>query len=262
VSRKAGQAHSPTTPCILATNFLADPPLKQVVVKTFEAGLRGTLATGEKGSVQWSASLYRAEDFDDILSEPSAVVLHGYYANAGDSRRQGIDLSTLYTDNRWRVGVDYSLLYATFPSYITLSSLFNPDASAAGTIQVQPGDTLPAQPRNRVKLNVDYKMTPNWSVGATGTYTSSQYLRGDEANLTAPLGGYALLAVRTSYVVNDHVELYGSVDDALDRKYSTLGIYTTESGLPMPAGTTALAITPSYGPGAPIGGWVGVRVRL
>jgi iron complex outermembrane recepter protein len=253
---------NPTTPCIVATNFLADPPLKQVVAKTFETGLRGALATGDKGSVQWSVSLYRSEDFDDILSVPSAIILHGYYANGGNSRRQGVDLSTLYTDDHWRLGLDYSLLDATYQSYITRSSPFNPDAGAAGTINIQPGDTLPSAPRNRIKLNVDYKITPSWTVGATATYTSSQYLRGDEANLTPPLGGYAVLGLRTSYVFNDHLELYGTVDNALDRKYYTFGVYTTETGLPMPTGTTAEAITRSYGPGAPVGGWVGVRVRL
>jgi iron complex outermembrane receptor protein len=69
---------NPTTPCIVATNFLADPPLKQVVAKTFETGFRGTLAAGDRGSVQWNVSVYRSEDFDDILSVPSAIILHGY----------------------------------------------------------------------------------------------------------------------------------------------------------------------------------------
>ena len=252
----------PTTPCIVATNFLADPPLKQVVAKAFESGFRGTLAAGDRGGVQWSVSAYRSKDFDDILSVPSAIILHGYYANGGNSRRQGVDLSTLYTDDRWRFGLDYSLLDATYESYITRSSPFNPDASPMGTINIKPGDRLPSAPRDRIKLNVDYKITPVWSLGITGTYASSQYLRGDEANLTAPIGGYAVLGLRITYAMNDHLELYGTVDNALNRKFNTFGVYTTESGLPMPPGTTAEAITRSYGPGAPIGGWFGINARL
>jgi hypothetical protein len=100
-----------------------------------------------------------------------------------------------------------------------------------------------------------------------GVLTPRQLIAHSNQVAAPPLSVHAqrhlvpLLAVRTSYVGSDHVELYGSVDNALARKYSTFGIYTTESGLPMPAGTTTLAITPSCGPGAPIG-WVGVRVRL
>jgi iron complex outermembrane receptor protein len=253
---------SPTSPCIIATNFLADPPLKQVVAKTFETGLRGGFATSDTGHVQWNASLYRSNSHDDILSLPSAIPLRGYYANGGDSRRQGADLSGSYADEHWTLGLDYSFIDATFQSNITRSSPFNPNASAAGTIDIVPGNRLPSVPRNRIKLNVDYKITRSWTVGATGTHVDSQYLRGDEANLTAPIGGYVLLALRTHYVINDHVELSGTVDNALDRKFYTFGVYTTESGLPMPAGTSALAITPSYGAGAPIGAWISVKVRL
>lgn len=253
---------SRSTPCIVATDFLADPPLKQVVSKTLEAGLRGAFPARESGNFQWSLSLYRAEDFEDIYEEPSDIILQGYYANAGDSLREGLDASTLYTDDHWRLSADYSLLYARFESYITLSSPFNPDASAAGTIDVRPGDVLPGQPRHRIKLNADYQVIPPWSIGATWTYTSSQYLRGDEANLNTPSGGYAVLALRSSYDLNSHIQLYATIENALDRKYYTFGVWTTEKGLPMPPGTTALADTPSYGPGAPLGVWVGVKANL
>ena len=235
-------------PRLVATDFLADPPLKQVVSKTFETGIRGAFPAGESGNFRYCLSLYHAEDFDDIYEEPSDIILQGYYANAGDSLRQGLDASTMYSNDHWRLSADYSLLYATFDSYITLSSPFNPYASAAGTIDVRPGDVLPGQPRSRIKLNADYQARALWSIGATWTYTSSQYLTGDEANLTAPIGGSGWLALRISYDVNSHIRLYVTIDNALDRKYYTFGVWTTEKGLPMPPGTTALADTPSYGP--------------
>lgn len=39
-----------------------DPPLKQVVTRTLEAGLRGTA-----NHVQWNAGVFSAENQDDIL---------------------------------------------------------------------------------------------------------------------------------------------------------------------------------------------------
>ena len=249
----------PSNPCILATSFIADPPLKQVVAKTYEAGLRGGLSIDGDDNLDWSVDLFHAHDFNDIFSVPSDVELHGYYVNSGNTLRQGVDLTTTYHNGPWRVGFDYSLLDATFRSFITLSSPFNPDADANGNIYVRPGDTIPAEPRNRVKLNVDYNVTAAWSVGASANYNSSQFLKGDEANQNAPVPGYAIVGFRSSYTIDEHFQLFGNIDNVMNQKYYSFGTFTTESGLPMPAGVPALNSVRSYGPGAPIGVWAGLR---
>ena len=47
---------SPTNPCIIDNFLIADPPLKQVVSHTYEAGVRGTLGTSVKtGQMSWGA---------------------------------------------------------------------------------------------------------------------------------------------------------------------------------------------------------------
>ena len=38
---------NPAQPCIIASFLVSDPPLKQVIAHTFEAGLRGTHNYGE-----------------------------------------------------------------------------------------------------------------------------------------------------------------------------------------------------------------------
>ena len=251
----------PSRPCVVPTSFLADPGLKQVVAETKELGLRGAepLAAGK---IDWNLSFFRADSYHDILSVPSAVVLHGYYQNDGNSRRQGFDFSSHYSDGDWRIGFDYSLLYATYQSYISLSSPFNPFADSNGNISVRPGNAIPGQPRQRAKLNLDYKVLQSWSVGASLTANSSQYLHNDNANLTPPVPGYAVLGLRTSYMLNDNVEFFANIENALDHRYYTFGVYTTEAGLPVPPGLTAQGIARSYGPGAPIGGWGGVRCNF
>jgi len=251
-----------TDPCNLASFFLADPDLKQVVAKTMEAGVRGQTGLGAKGNLYWSVSAYRTENYDDITSVASAIPLHGYFQNAGNTRREGVDVTTQYHDDRWRVGFDYSLLYATFQSYLTLSSPYNPYSDANGNIYVHPGDTLPNRPRNSAKLSVDYAATHDWNVGATLDAVSSQVLGGDQSNQTPHVPGYAVFKLRTSYTVNEHVLLWGSIDNATNRKYYTYGTYTTETGLPMPAGIPALAQTRSYGAGAPFGAWMGVKLKF
>jgi iron complex outermembrane recepter protein len=250
----------PTDPCNLASFFVADPALRQVVSRTIELGLRGNAPLGG-GRFEWNASLYRTTNTDDIISVASDVVLHGYFQNAGNSRRQGADLSLNWKDKRWRIALDTSFLDATFLSNLTLSSPFNPAADANGNIEVHPGDRLPGQPRLRAKLAVDYAITDRWRMGATLDANSSQVLRGDESNQTPPVPGYALVNLRGSWSIGKAWELFGSVNNLFNRRYYTFGTFTTETGLPMPAGTTALAATRTYGPGAPRGAWIGVRVR-
>jgi len=250
-----------TDPCNLASFFVADPGLKQVVSATKEIGLRGNDDLGG-GRLQWTVSLYQADNYHDIISVASNVALHGYFQNAGNSRRQGVDLSTTYNIDRWRIGFDYSLLYATSRSYLTLSSPFNPDADASGDIHVHPGDLLPGQPRNRAKLNVDYDVTDKWRIGGTLDGEGSQILHGDQGNQTKPVPGFAVLNLRTSYSFNEHLQAFGTVNNVTDERFYTFGTFTTETGLPVPAGVQALAATRTYGAGAPIGGTVGIRFRF
>ena len=52
----------PDTPCRLPNAFVADPPLDQVVTKTFEMGFRG-----EFGEISWNADLFQGTSFDDLI---------------------------------------------------------------------------------------------------------------------------------------------------------------------------------------------------
>ena len=81
----------PARPCIIAAFLVADPPLKQVVARTEEAGLRGSkdLSIGTLG---WKAGVFRTINTDDILAIPSPVLQgFGYFQNVGSTRRQGIE---------------------------------------------------------------------------------------------------------------------------------------------------------------------------
>ncbi|MGH8742708.1 MAG: TonB-dependent receptor, partial [Burkholderiales bacterium] len=51
----------PGAPCQLPNSFLSDPPLKQVVSKTWEAGMRG-----QWQRLSWNAALFRTKSQDDI----------------------------------------------------------------------------------------------------------------------------------------------------------------------------------------------------
>ena len=83
----------PNAPCKLPNAFLSDPPLKQVVAKTWEAGLKGRLNDLWSGTLDWNAGYYHTVNNDDILFITSGNLTNtGFFSNVGTTRRQGIEL--------------------------------------------------------------------------------------------------------------------------------------------------------------------------
>src|SRR6202043_163116 len=62
----------PANPCIIASFLVSDPPLKQVVSHTVEAGFRG-IGDLSIGTLNWKLGAFRADNTDDILSIPSQL---------------------------------------------------------------------------------------------------------------------------------------------------------------------------------------------
>jgi len=199
-------------------NFLvSDPNLKQVVARTYEAGLRGRLRTlGDAGRLTWTLGLYRTDSQDDILNVPSAITGLGFFENAGNTRRQGLDAGITYKSDRWSLYGDYGLVDATFQSAIILRSPANPSADANGLIAVRPGDHLPSIPQHRLKLGADYSLTENWKIGGDLIIASDQYLRGDEANQNPKIPGYFVVNLRTSYEIGERFEVFGLVQNLFE----------------------------------------------
>ena len=113
-----------------------------------------------------------------------------FFANIGQTRRQGIDAGLQLKTDRWLAYIAYTYIDATYQSGFVESAGNNPAADANGNITIQRGNRLPGIPANQVKLGVYYKVTDKWTVGATAIGASTAFLFGDEANLTPPLPGY------------------------------------------------------------------------
>jgi len=261
---------NPAQPCLLPSSLSADPPtLKQVVSRTYETGLRGsfTLPDAASGRFGWNFGLFRTDLTNDIYGVASSIST-GFFENVGATRRQGIETSLTYKDERWSVYGSYSLVDATFQSSLTLPSSSNPFADANGNIHVVPGDRLPEIPEHQLKAGADYRVTPSWTVGGTLTYFGEQYLRGDETNQNRPLPGYAVLNLHSSYTVTQNFELFANVANALDARYATFGQYGDPTGIGAP-GIPAGAVTNGPGvnnrflsPAAPVAVFGGLRVRF
>jgi len=250
---------SPDAPCKLPNDFVSDPDLKQVVARSVEAGFRGIVETPGQGSMHWHVGAFRTRNQDDIIFQATggAQSNEGFFANVGDTRRQGFEASlngTLFDDRlNWFANAAY--VDATFQTAFAENSANNPNADDNGLIQVNKGDRLPGIPRNAVKIGADYRVTNELSVGADAIYNSSQYLRGDESNLLQPIGGYTLVNLRGSYRFNEHIAVFARVENVFDKRYYNFGILGDATDI-FPDFTDPRFLSP----GMPRGEWVGVSV--
>ncbi|MEQ1714466.1 MAG: TonB-dependent receptor [Hyphomicrobium sp.] len=274
----------PENPCIIESFLTADPPLKQVVSKTWEAGLRGETTLGWGGDrFEWSAGVFRTLNTDDIINAADNTAGRGFFQNAGDTLRQGFEVSAAYRTKRLFTYASYSYTDATFRDALLLPSPDNPNPAAfecptdpgdppddepVNCINVSPGDRLPGIPRHKFKAGIDYWMTPQWKLGADLVSASSQFFFGDESNLNKPLAGYTKVNLHTSYDVTDNIQVYGLIENLFDARYGIYGTFfnvdaANEAAEPDPSGiefdpNNRRSITPAI----PFAAYGGVKVKF
>lgn len=251
----------PANSCSLANFFVGDPNLKQVVAHTVEAGVRGTFRPLDGSKLSYSVALFRSNLDEDIAFINSVTQGRAFFANVGQTRRQGIDAGMRFTTGRWLIYLAYSYIDATYQSGFVESSGNNPAADANGNVTVRSGSRLAGIPANQLKFGAYYKITDDWTVGATGITASGAYLSGDEANATPRLPAYFRLNVSTSYQLTNHIQLFAWAQNITDTRYYTFGTFSPTSSV-LIAQAPGASNPRSYSPAAPIAGFGGVRVSF
>ncbi|MDE2305740.1 MAG: TonB-dependent receptor, partial [Gammaproteobacteria bacterium] len=148
---------------------------------------------------------------------------------------------------------------------LTVPSPSNPFQDVNGDVQVRPGDRLPSIPEHRLKLGVDYRPSPDWSVGATANFVSDFYYAGDPSNRLAPIPGYAIVNLHASFRPSARLQWYATIDNVLNRRYATFGTLGDPSGVGAPgvppnAAPGAAVDNRFQSPGAPFEAFAGLRV--
>jgi iron complex outermembrane recepter protein len=248
----------PLRPCLLDHFLVSDPPLQQVVGKTWEAGFRGRHNLGANRALNWNVGAYLTDTQNDILSVPSTITGRGFFQNVGGTRRKGVEAGVTYDDDRWKLFAGYSYINATFRDAITLSSPNNPFADADGLIFVQPGNHLPSIPQHRFKAAAEHSILPQWKVGANLVAFSGQYLAGDESNQNPKLPPYWVVNLHTTYQVSKNFEAFALVQNLFDKRYYTFGTFFDTSEVPF----LNLTDPRTLSPGAPFAVYAGLRAKL
>jgi iron complex outermembrane receptor protein len=233
----------PAHPCIIAAFLVSDPPLKQVVSHTIEAGLRGTKELNI-GTLGWKLGAFRATNTDDILAIPSQLQGFGYFQNVGSTRRQGIEAQVNLTSKTLQLYASYALVDARFLDSLQVGSN-SPFADADGNVQIVPGNRIPAIPRDRVKAGIDLSVTDAFKIGGDALWVGSQYFVGDESNQAQRLPSYAVFNVHTSYQINKTFQIYGRVDNLFDNRYATYGTFFDTGAIPSANFTDPRSVSPA-----------------
>ena len=226
---------NPEQPCKLPNAMAGDPPLNQVVTRTFEAGFRGTLTK----ELQWSAGVFRAENKNDILFVADDQSGFGYFKNFGKTRRQGFELGLNGKQGNLSFAANYTWLDATYQSKETVNGGGNSSNQSAlegepgeeGNIQIAPGDRIPLIPRHMLKLSADYAATSALTIHASVVAISGVIARGNENNAHQPDGniyvgdgktkGYAVFNLGAKYRATPKLQFTAQINNLFDTRYTT-----------------------------------------
>jgi outer membrane receptor protein involved in Fe transport len=279
----------PDFPCSLPNALVSDPPLKQVVARTFEFGVRGN----PDGRYRWSAGYFHTINYDDLLFVASQQTGFGYFQNFGKTRRQGIEASALAHLRKMDAGIEYTFLQATYQSTEVVGSGSNSTNSNAldgekgvtdgGNITIVPGDKIPQVPEHMFKAYTDYHPLKKLGISADLQAIGSSFVKGNENNLHQPDGqyylgsgkvpSYAVVNLGASYTFNSHFELFAQMNNLFNKRYYTTGQLATtpydDNGnfiarefAPYPGGDYPVRNTTFVSPGAPFTIFGGLRVSL
>lgn len=241
----------PEAPCRLPNAFVADPPLDQVITKTWETGLRGRL-----GRMDWNADFFRATSFDDLIFISSgALTNEGYFQNVAQTLRQGIEFSiggTLF--NRLHGLLNYTFISATFETDLTVSSPNHPEAKG-GEIDVKTGDRIPGVPQHNLKADITFAVTDTLSLGTNILINSSQVFRGDEGNLIDQIPGYGIVNLRGRYTLWNNLSIFAKVNNLFDETYETFGLFGEADEVLGDEFEDSRFLSP----GAPRAAWIGLE---
>lgn len=240
--------------CRLPNAFLADPPLEQVVAKSFELGVRGLIGTGE-----YHLGFFHTVNQDDIIFQTTGRTT-GLFSNVDETKRLGFESTFAGTWNRLDWYAAYSYISATFEDDFHVLSPNHPSANEAGEIAVHRGDRIPGIPEHQLKIGADLRFDGGLRLGAEMVYNSDQYLRGDESNELDTVDPHALFNMRAAYRFGERLEIFVRIDNVFDTDYENFGLIGEDPTQVIEDLADDSPIFLGAGPGR--GAWFGLRISI
>ena len=239
--------------CRLPNAFLADPPLDDVVAKSFEVGGRGAINDN-----LYSIGFFHTTNHDDILFQTTGRAT-GLFANIDKTVRTGLESSIRGQRENLNWMLSYSNIRATFEDNFSALSPNHDLADEEGEISVRKGDHIPGIPQHQFKLVTNYQLNDNLNIGLDVLRNSSQFLRGDESNQLEEIDDYTVVNFRTRYQINDKFEVYVIIQNLFDKEFETFGLLGEEPNeLEVPI-IQEFEVPLFLGPAPPRAAYIGLR---
>lgn len=172
-----------------------------------------------EGKVRASATVFHREADNEIrffscsfgatdtMCAPGGVFRFGYYRNLQKTKAQGLELiAEARPIERLTITGNYTYTEAEL---------------AAGANN---GKQLSRRPKNLGNLSATYRWPVGLSTSVAVRYVGKAY--NNETN-TVAVSSYATVDLRASYPISDTLEVYGRVENALDKDYQTILNYGT-----------------------------------
>lgn len=266
---------NPAAPCLLPAALADDPPLNQVVAKTYEFGGRGQLTD----AISWNAGVYQAVNHDDIqFTAANTQTGAGYFKNVGRTKRQGVDLGLNGVIERFKWNATYSFVHATYDTDVDFVNGSNSSGDADGIYTARSGDRIPVIPQHQLKLRGQYAVSPSWNVGTNLIGYTDQFVLGNEnnshqanaANCNAgadcaigngKISGYFIVNLDTQYNFNNGWKMFAKATNIFDKEYNLSG-RLAESLFDASGAFGNESKVRSLLPGAPRAAWIGFRYEF
>jgi outer membrane receptor protein involved in Fe transport len=271
----------PQNPCRLPNAMAGDPPLHQVVTRTYEAGIRGAYSE----QLKWNLGVFRAENRDDIMFVADDTSGYGYFRNFGKTRRQGVELGATGRAGAFTFGANYTLLDATYRSEEELpgegNSTNDEGPGFEGAIDIEPGNRIPLIPHHMFKAFAEWQILSRLSANVDFQAVSGSYARGNENNEHEPdgvfylgkgrSGGYGVVNLGLEFKPVDALTAFVQVNNLLDHRYYTAaqlgstgfdgaGNFVAQPFAgPIVDGERPITGSTFFSPGAPRACWFGAR---
>ncbi len=243
----------PEDPCRLPNAFVSDPPLEQVVARTWESGVRGRWRT-----LSWTAAAFTTRVADDLIFVSSGAVRGaGHFENVERTERRGLETAAEWRAGELRASGTYTWQRATFGTALSIASPFHPDA-VDGNLSVDEGAVMPAVPSHVGRVTVSGPLGPRLAGVLSVRAQSSQVLRGDEANRLPAVAGFATVDAQVRWRAARRATLVVQAINLFDAAYETFGGLGSAELL----GEAYEDDRRFLSPGAPRAAWIGVEIAF
>ena len=269
---------NPANPCLLPSAMADDPPLNQVVAKTYEFGGRGLLTE----NIRWNAGVYHSMNHDDIqFTSANNLNSAGYYKNVGRTKRQGIDMGLAGNVDKFKWNASYSYVRATYDTDVEFLNSSNSTADdTTAAFLAKKGDYIPSIPKHQLKLRGQYSVTPDWTIGTNVIGYADQYVWGNENNShqansecgnandstacaqgKGKVSGYFVVNLDTQYNIGNGWKAFAKATNIFDRDYYVSG-RLAETQFDSAGWNGVEQKMLGLLPGAPRAAWVGLRYEF